>query len=164
MTTARSLTEPEKKIVASRQQWRCSQCDDVLSSAYQVDHTIPLCDGGADDIANCTAMCANCHALKTQAEHVARRRLAMLQPERQDVFMANGTRVRCMSCRATRDARVDHPLCTAYNHPQLQRSIIETALSEFKFVPRHQQKKRQSALDAVAPLSVAAPPASQCSP
>lgn len=68
-----ALTETVKKIVAASQAWRCSGCDVLLDSAFQVDHTVPLWAGGADDRGNATAMCATCHAKKTQSEAIERR-------------------------------------------------------------------------------------------
>ncbi len=64
----RRVTERVKKQVAAEQQWRCSGCDDVLTSAFQVDHVRPLWQGGSNERDNLTALCANCHALKTQHE------------------------------------------------------------------------------------------------
>lgn len=73
MKRKRTFTEGQKKIVAARQEWRCSSCDNMLPPSFEIDHTIPLCDGGADDYEhNATAMCGNCHSNKTQRERVAR--------------------------------------------------------------------------------------------
>jgi 5-methylcytosine-specific restriction endonuclease McrA len=64
----RRVTERVKKQVAADQQWKCSTCDCLLSSAYQVDHIIPLWKAGSNERDNLTALCPNCHALKTQLE------------------------------------------------------------------------------------------------
>ena len=64
----RRVTERVKKQVAADQQWKCSLCESVLSSAFQVDHVRPLWQGGTNERDNLTALCANCHALKTQQE------------------------------------------------------------------------------------------------
>lgn len=68
----RTFTEAIKKQIAAAQRWTCSGCDAVLESTYQVDHTVPLWAGGEDTRANATAMCAGCHARKTQNEAIAR--------------------------------------------------------------------------------------------
>ena len=65
--------------MAARQGWRCSSCAELLSSAFQVDHTVPLWDGGADALDNATGMCSNCHSLKTQSEGIERARRRRLQ-------------------------------------------------------------------------------------
>lgn len=39
-----------------------------FAAATQVDHIIPLCDGGADDDSNRQPICDDCHARKTAAE------------------------------------------------------------------------------------------------
>jgi cytochrome c553 len=68
----RTFTEAVKKQIAAKQQWVCSVCSSVLSSTYQVDHSIPLWKHGLDSPENATAMCAGCHAKKTQNEGIER--------------------------------------------------------------------------------------------
>lgn len=72
----RSFRDGHKRIVAARQHWTCAQCKTLLSSSFQVDHVIPLFRGGADCISNAEALCACCHAHKTQLEHIARHEAA----------------------------------------------------------------------------------------
>jgi hypothetical protein len=132
----RLLTEPEKKTVAARQSWRCSACDALLSSAYQIDHTVPLCDGGLDHISNATAMCPNCHALKTQREVIARFAivpvdLTLAYADRWDVFLAGG-RVRCESCRQVRVASVPHTVCYEIEDPDGV-TRLQKAFKKFEF-------------------------------
>ena len=64
----RRVTERVKKQVAADQEWKCSSCSCLLSSAYQIDHIVPLWKTGSNERENLTALCANCHALKTQRE------------------------------------------------------------------------------------------------
>jgi hypothetical protein len=68
----KTLPEPIKKEVASRQKWKCSNCRKLLEATYQVDHTLALMNGGSDHIDNLTAMCVPCHATKTHQEHLDR--------------------------------------------------------------------------------------------
>lgn len=68
----RSTSEATKKIVAARQKWTCGLCLELLSSSYEIDHIKPLWDDGADAICNLMAVCANCHAHKTQHESLVR--------------------------------------------------------------------------------------------
>lgn len=64
----RRVTETQKRIVAASQQWRCKKCDQLLSSAFQIDHIIPHSITFDDSYNNLVALCPNCHALKTQSE------------------------------------------------------------------------------------------------
>lgn len=80
MGIRRTFTEVVKKRIAASQSWRCSRCDEILESTYQVDHTTPLWAGGPDEPTNATAMCAGCHARKTQEE--ALRKSRMVREER----------------------------------------------------------------------------------
>lgn len=72
MPITRKTSEATKKIVAARQKWCCGACSMLLPSCFEVDHSTPLWDGGADDESNLRALCPNCHAQKTQLEAVAR--------------------------------------------------------------------------------------------
>lgn len=125
---ARTLSEPEKKTVAARQGWQCSVCQALLSAAYQVDHTVALCDGGADSTSNATAMCANCHALKTQHEAAGRaadkrRAAAAAAADRTKTYAdrtdwyRTPTLVQCDLCRRTRPAHTPHTVCVGIEDP-----------------------------------------------
>jgi hypothetical protein len=62
----------EQKIVGARQNWRCAACDCLLPSSFQLDHIIPLWNGGANDLSNANCLCSCCHATKTQLESIER--------------------------------------------------------------------------------------------
>ena len=133
---SRTLSEPEKKIVAARQGWRCSACECVLPSAYQIDHTIALGDGGVDAISNATAMCANCHAQKTQREAASRaiaKRSADVDAaydDRIDWDLPNNM-VRCDACRKIRKSNTPHMVCFTLEDPDGCREKI--LLNQFTF-------------------------------
>jgi hypothetical protein len=110
----RRITEPEKKFVAARQKWRCSSCDELLASTYQVDHTVALMNGGRDHTSNMTAMCVACHAKKTQDEHIDRTYAAITDTPvdfydeaREDVVVSGGRMVRCTTCGHKRRATIE---------------------------------------------------------
>ena len=134
--TKRLMGESIKKQIAARQQWKCSECAGVLPSTYQVDHTVPLCDGGADSADNATAMCPNCHALKTQNEAIRRadksKPKQQLYDEREDFFLANGM-VRCGSCGYCRVKRAGHTVCPAIEDPGYRSRVLKNALAGFVF-------------------------------
>ena len=138
MVQSRSLTEPEKKIVAARQKWRCSTCKGVLPATYQIDHTVPLVDGGADDISNCTALCPNCHALKTMNEGIERRRKARdtahVYETRVDYVVSPGT-VRCELCRRSRPIDAPHVICPAVELPSGTATALKASLAKFAYLP-----------------------------
>ena len=68
----RSLSEAQKKRVASLSGWRCRACEHLLTSTYQIDHIIPLWEGGTNEEENLQPLCAECHAQKTQKEAMRR--------------------------------------------------------------------------------------------
>lgn len=72
MPITRKTGDATKKVVAARQQWCCGSCSTLLPSSFEVDHTIPLWQGGLDDASNLKALCPNCHASKTQLEAIQR--------------------------------------------------------------------------------------------
>jgi predicted HNH restriction endonuclease len=61
----RNVTEKTKKIIASNQHWKCFHCKSILDYTYEIDHIVPLCKGGTNDINNLQALCRNCHGKKT---------------------------------------------------------------------------------------------------
>jgi hypothetical protein len=134
----RTLTEPEKKVVAHRQGWQCSACCVMLPAAYQVDHTVPLCDGGPDTLANATAMCANCHARKTQLETIARRnrelklKLTPNYADRWDTHLPDDC-VRCQACKVVRRRSAKHTVCFALEDPSGTERRLHITLDRFSF-------------------------------
>ena len=48
----RTLTQAQKKRVAAAHAWRCAACDVLLPAAFEVDHVVPLWQGGADAVEN----------------------------------------------------------------------------------------------------------------
>ena len=62
-----------KKDIAAKQKWKCScGCGQLLTAAYELDHTTPLWMGGTNKPSNLTAMNPTCHARKTAAENQRR--------------------------------------------------------------------------------------------
>ena len=54
-----------RKVVASDQGWRCHDCDMLLNADFEIDHIIPVCEGGTNDRTNLVSLCKNCHGKKT---------------------------------------------------------------------------------------------------
>ncbi len=69
-SSKRSVSETKKKYVASLQNWKCKDCDDMLSAWFEVDHIVPLHNGGTNNVNNLVALCRNCHGKKTAMEHI----------------------------------------------------------------------------------------------
>jgi len=66
----RSVSETKKKFVASRQGWKCGECQDQLNAWFEVDHKIRLEHGGSNHIDNLVALCRECHGKKTTIENL----------------------------------------------------------------------------------------------
>ena len=77
---SRRLTTGEKKRIAAAAGWRCYMCDALLPSTYEIDHKVPLFEGGADAPENCGPACPDCHRRKSEAESIRRARRAMDAP------------------------------------------------------------------------------------
>ena len=65
------LTEPQRRVIAIRQGWKCNVCRCDLAE-YDVDHMTPLWKGGPDEDANRQAVCVACHRQKTDRERIER--------------------------------------------------------------------------------------------
>jgi hypothetical protein len=68
--TKRSVSETKKKFVASRQNWKCGECQSQLNAWFEVDHIKRLEYGGSNHIDNLVAMCRECHGKKTTIENL----------------------------------------------------------------------------------------------
>jgi hypothetical protein len=68
----KSLSGPEKKKIAASRGWRCGMCGELLPSCFEIDHQIPLWDGGLDESSNMWALCSGCHSQKTEDETIKR--------------------------------------------------------------------------------------------
>jgi hypothetical protein len=68
--TKRSVSETKKKFVASRQNWKCGECNDQLNAWFEVDHKIRLEYGGSNHVDNLVALCRECHGKKTTIENL----------------------------------------------------------------------------------------------
>jgi hypothetical protein len=66
----RSVSETKKKFVASRQNWKCGECQQQLNAWFEVDHKIRLEYGGSNHIDNLVALCRECHGKKTTIENL----------------------------------------------------------------------------------------------
>lgn len=60
------------KRVLARDRFVCYVC--LLDVAVTADHVIPVAEGGSSDDSNVAAICARCHAIKSQAEALRGRR------------------------------------------------------------------------------------------
>lgn len=69
-STKRSVSETKKKFVASRQNWKCGDCDSQLTAWFEVDHKIRLEYGGSNHVDNLVALCRECHGKKTTMENL----------------------------------------------------------------------------------------------
>jgi 5-methylcytosine-specific restriction protein A len=76
----RSVSESVKRQVAANWGWKCAECKEMLESTYQIDHILPLWEGGSNEMSNLQALCAGDHARKTQLE--ANRRKNMRDKQR----------------------------------------------------------------------------------
>ena len=142
MTTKRGgISEPEKKVVAARQAWKCADCKSLLPACYQIDHIVALVDGGPDSIDNAQALCPNCHATKTQLEHIARVKKSALKSKedmyetREDIYITKTT-VMCTLCKRRRPHTSDHEICLAIEDPALLARALQTKLCKYSFAPR----------------------------
>jgi len=74
--TKRSVaSRSRKQIIAADQHGICPACGLVLTGAgLDLDHILPLADGGTNEIDNLAWLHTVCHKLKTTKEHIARRK------------------------------------------------------------------------------------------
>lgn len=61
-------TDIFRRQVAASQQWKCANCQALLSAYFEIDHIEPLWRGGSNERHNLNALCSNCHSEKTCLE------------------------------------------------------------------------------------------------
>lgn len=60
-----------RRSALERDGYTCQKCNEPYpESNLQADHTIPLSQGGPDEIQNIQTLCLSCHADKTLGERV----------------------------------------------------------------------------------------------
>ena len=64
------ITPFQAKQVGARQHWRCAMCCELLQEDFEVDHIVPLHQGGSfdNDINALQALHKRCHLLKNSIE------------------------------------------------------------------------------------------------
>lgn len=70
LATKRSVSEAKKRYVAASQNWQCANCQQLLNHTFEVDHKTRLEFGGSNDVSNLSALCRNCHGIKTARENI----------------------------------------------------------------------------------------------
>ena len=65
-----SFSEMERSAIASSQSYNCNICEIELNDnrEFDVDHIIPIANGGKNTVDNLQAICKTCHSEKTKVE------------------------------------------------------------------------------------------------
>jgi hypothetical protein len=65
-----SFSEMERSAIASSQSYNCNICEIELNDnrEFDIDHIIPIANGGKNTLDNLQAICKKCHSEKTKAE------------------------------------------------------------------------------------------------
>jgi hypothetical protein len=64
-----AFSEFEKMAIASSQDYKCKECEnDLLEREFDIDHKIPIANGGFNSLYNLQALCKSCHKRKTAKE------------------------------------------------------------------------------------------------
>ena len=64
-----TFSEFEKMAIASSQDYKCKECEkDLLEREFDIDHRIPIANGGFNSLYNLQALCKSCHKRKTAKE------------------------------------------------------------------------------------------------
>lgn len=64
-----SFSEFEKQSICSAHNYKCSMCKvDLVERQFQIDHRIPIANGGKNSVENLQPLCVKCHKFKTAKE------------------------------------------------------------------------------------------------
>jgi 5-methylcytosine-specific restriction endonuclease McrA len=67
MVSRRRYTPRERMKVAYEQRYTCAKCAQLLPPDWQLDHVVPLSEGGGNERENVQALCVSCHTDKSVA-------------------------------------------------------------------------------------------------
>lgn len=71
------FTHQQRRMILERDKYKCCKCGQGFPNVnLQVDHIIPIADGGMRDLTNGQCLCISCHTEKTTRENAARRKVA----------------------------------------------------------------------------------------
>lgn len=96
MPTKRHVTNGTKKLVAGKQRYMCAGNISGYScplkgpfdeAGYEVDHIIPLAEGGSNEPSNLQALCLMCHRVKSNRASVGK---AKKDPPKKKGFVYTG--------------------------------------------------------------------------
>ena len=59
------ISQRIRSLVASKQEWKCNHCKQLLPPNFEIDHILPVCAGGTNNLEGLQALCRNCHGVKT---------------------------------------------------------------------------------------------------
>jgi hypothetical protein len=62
-------TKEERQRIFDKADGCCQLCSKELKKKFDIDHIIPLAEGGSNDMSNLQVLCKKCHFEKTQTEH-----------------------------------------------------------------------------------------------
>lgn len=93
MPTKRHVTAGTKKLVAGRQRYTCSanvsnyECPlkgtPFDEAGYEVDHIVPLSDGGTNEASNLQALCLMCHRVKSNRASIGKPKKSTVKKEKE---------------------------------------------------------------------------------
>lgn len=66
--TRHQIDPSQRLYLMTLQKGKCAKCDDDCRNP-EIDHIVPLCKGGSDDLSNLQALCSQCHGAKSKAEN-----------------------------------------------------------------------------------------------
>ena len=74
--TKRKYNVSHRIHIAWTQEYKCGKCKCFpIPPAFQIDHRVPLHEGGPDILDNLWALCPNCHAEKSRREQLKKHHL-----------------------------------------------------------------------------------------
>lgn len=72
MAERKRLTPRMRNELAFRQKYLCFICEQLLPPVFDIDHIVPLNEGGTNEISNLQCLCKDCHIDKSAKEAESR--------------------------------------------------------------------------------------------
>ena len=85
-TNKRAVSTLAWKEIGFTQRWCCAGCAEMLEPTMEVDHIVPLEQGGKDCLENLQLLCVSCHARKSRDERLAKVGIKRKKPKTSKYF------------------------------------------------------------------------------
>jgi len=149
MPVKRHVTSGTKKLVAGRQRYMCAATvpgyvcplsgTPFDEAGYEVDHILPLSDGGTNEASNLQALCLMCHRVKSNRASVGKSKKTASPKKKKEGFVYTGPTLSDSDSDSPMEN--EHPVWTKERLALYQKSLPAKKEGEIAYWPDDAAKR-----------------------